>query len=193
MTKKKAPGDIKPSGRPTKFRHEFSKQSRKLAKLGATETEIADFLEIDATTLMRWKADHPTFCRALTPGKAAADKRVEVSLYHRATGYSHPETHIAVVKGKIVKTELVRHYPPAEGAIKLWLTNRQPRKWRDIKSATITTPPGQPMEHKLTYGSPELLADFYGRSAPEVFESAVPRGGEDLGDGEQGRDEPPGD
>jgi hypothetical protein len=181
-----------PGGRTPKYRGEMVHQAKVMARIGATEADIAEALRIDPLTLMRWKSEHPQFCRALTPGKAAADKRVEASLYH-------PDTHIAVVEGKIVKTEIIRHYPPAEGAMKLWLTNRQPRKWREIKSTTIMTPPGQPLEHKHTYGTPELLSDFYRRAGEEAAvvaglehaEGEVPAdelsaGAEGVGEGDPG-------
>lgn len=175
-------------GRPPKYQAEFATQAKKLSVLGATEYEIADFLKVDETTLWRWKFEHPLFCKALRLGKAAADKRMENSLYHRGVGYSHSDTHVSVIGKKVVLTPITKHYPPAEGAIKLWLTNRDPRKWRDIKSSVLTTPPGQPMEHRHTYGSTESLAEFYRRAHQEseqVSEAAAADGDPDLGEGDE--------
>lgn len=177
-------------GRPPDYKPEFVATVKKLSKLGHTEFEIANFLEVDETTLWRWKLVHPLFCKALTLGKGAFDKRIEKSLAHRAIGYSHPDTHVSVIEGVVVLTPIVRHYPPSEGAIKLWLTNRQPRKWRDIKSSVITTPPGQPLEHRHTYGSGETLDEYYRRSAAlaadqeSISDDSAAGGDTDLGEGD---------
>jgi hypothetical protein len=40
-------------------------------------------------TLYRWKLEYPEFSRVFKLGKAAADDRVERSLYSRAVGYSY--------------------------------------------------------------------------------------------------------
>ena len=38
---------------------------------------------------------------------------------------------IKVVDGIIVKTKLIKHYPPDSTAMIFWLKNRQKEKWRD--------------------------------------------------------------
>src|SRR6202012_1770084 len=120
--------------------------------------------------------EHPLFCKAVEAPKRAFDKRIERSLAHRALGYSHEDTHVSVINDKVVLTPIIRHYPPSESAAKLWLTNRDPRRWRDIKSSVISTPPGEPIEHRHTYGSAETLYEYYLRSAvaaQQVSESAA--------------------
>lgn len=118
-------------GRPSKYKPEFCKQAQKLCQLGATDKEIADFFEVSESTLNLWKASHPDFSESLKLGKDAADERVVRSLYHRATGYSHPDTDIRVVEGSIVETPLVKHYPPDTTACIFWLKNRRKGEWRD--------------------------------------------------------------
>jgi len=54
-----------------------------------TDIEVADILGIGLATLYRWKLDHPAFSRVFRLGKAAADARVERSLYSRAVGYDY--------------------------------------------------------------------------------------------------------
>ena len=65
-----------PMGRPTKFDPSFVQQAEKLAKLGATDREVADFFEIDEATVYRWKHSHPDFCEALKVGKETDRKSV---------------------------------------------------------------------------------------------------------------------
>jgi len=120
-------------GRPTKFQPEFVVQAEKLAGLGATDREVADFFEIDEATVYRWKHTHPDFCEALKVGKQTADERVEQSLYRRALGYSHDAVKMFMPGGATepVVAPYVEHYPPDTTAAIFWLKNRKPDEWRD--------------------------------------------------------------
>ena len=117
--------------RPTKFKEEYILQAEKLCKLGATDMEIADFLEVDVRTLYRWKGENEAFCQALKAGKDVADERVERSLFARANGYEHDEVDIRVVAGEIKQTPIRKYYPPDTTAAIFWLKNRRPAEWRD--------------------------------------------------------------
>lgn len=119
------------TGRPTDYRPEFDEQAQKLALLGATDKQLADFFNIAESTLNNWKNAHYSFLESLREGKMAADTKVAEALYLRAIGYSHPDMHIAVVDGEIVKTVIVKHYPPDTAACIFWLKNRQPQLWKE--------------------------------------------------------------
>jgi hypothetical protein len=127
MSKKEKAG----RGRPTKYKPEFAKQAYKLCLLGATDKRIADFFDVTESTLNLWKQEFPEFSESLKAGKEEADSVVAQSLFHRATGYSHPDVDIKLFKGKIIKTKLTKHYPPDSTAAIFWLKNRQPKQWRD--------------------------------------------------------------
>ena len=99
--------------------------------LGATDKQIADFFEVDERTINRWKHDFPDFCQSLKAGKLIADATVASSLYHRANGYSHPETQFFQHKGTIIAQDTIKHYPPDTTAGIFWLKNRQRALWRD--------------------------------------------------------------
>lgn len=118
-------------GRPTKFQPEFVAQARKLADLGATDREVAEFFEVDERTLHRWKHQHAEFCQSLKVGKSAADARVEQSLYRRAVGYSFDAEKVFQFRGIIVRAPTVEHVPPDTTAAIFWLKNRDPENWRD--------------------------------------------------------------
>lgn len=124
-------------GRPSKFKEEFVAQAEKLCKLGATDMEVADFLEIEVRTLYRWKAEHEAFCQALKVGKDVADDRVERSLFARANGYEHDEVDIRVVANAIVQTPIRKYYPPDTTAAIFWLKNRR-KEWRDKTEVEMT-------------------------------------------------------
>lgn len=118
-------------GRPSKYKPEYSAQAYKLCLLGATDKELADFFEVTESTLNLWKKEYQEFSESLKRGKMEADSNVASRLFRRATGYSHPDVDIKIYKGKVIKTELTKHYPPDSTAAIFWLKNRQPEKWRD--------------------------------------------------------------
>ena len=117
--------------RPTKFKAEFVGQAAKLAALGATDREIADFFEVDERTINRWKAENDEFCQSLKVGKASSDDRVEQSLYRRAVGYSYVGQKAFHYQGQITKADVVEHVAPDVTACIFWLKNRRPEQWRD--------------------------------------------------------------
>ena len=121
------------AGRPTKFKPEFAKQAAKLAELGATDQELADFFEIEVRTLYRWKHDHDEFCQALKSGKDIADERVERSLYQRAIGYEQDEVKIFMPSGatKPIYADYRAKIAPDVTAAIFWLKNRRSQDWRD--------------------------------------------------------------
>lgn len=118
-------------GRPTKYKDEYCKQVYKLSLLGATDKELANFLEIQESTLNDWKLDYPEFSESIKSGKEEADAVVADRLFKRATGYEHPEIDIKMFQGEIIKTDLIKHYPPDTTAAIFWLKNRQKDKWRE--------------------------------------------------------------
>ena len=126
-----------PAGRPSKYDPVMVKQAEKLALLGATDRDVADFLGITESTLYLWKHEHPEFSEALKVGKEAADARVEQSLYRRALGYSHDAVKIAVnAQGEVTEVPYVEHFPPDTTAAIFWLKNRRPDEWRDKREHT---------------------------------------------------------
>lgn len=118
-------------GRPSKFKPEFVKQAEKLALLGATDVDLADFFEVSINTIGNWKASSPEFLGALKSGKEQADDRVERSLYQRALGYTYDAIHFSSFQGVVTETPYREHVPPDTTAMIFWLKNRRPDQWRD--------------------------------------------------------------
>jgi len=107
------------------------KVARAMARLGGTDFEIAEELGVKTSTIWRWRAKHPEFCNALNQGKDAFDDRAERSLATRAVGYSYHSEKVFQFEGGIIRAPIVVHVPPDVGAIKHWLANRRPDKWRE--------------------------------------------------------------
>lgn len=118
-------------GRPTKYKPEYVEQAAKLAALGATDAEMANFFEVTVSTFALWKVTYPELSDSLKDAKEIADRRVETALYNRAMGYTHEDTDIRVVDGCVVETPILKHYPPDTTAAIFWLKNRKPQEWRD--------------------------------------------------------------
>jgi hypothetical protein len=136
--------DLEPKrGRPTVFSVEMAERAYSAAQQGATDAEIAEFLEIGTTTFYRWCHEHPEFREATRLGKEAADDRVERSLYQRAIGYSHGAVKIFMPAGAEapVYAPYTEHFPPDTQAASLWLRNRRPTEWRDKIAVESDTPP----------------------------------------------------
>lgn len=139
-------------GRPTKYLPAFCKQVHKLCLLGATDKEIADFLEIAESTFYEWKVKYPKFSEAVKGGKIIADANVAASFYKRAIGYEYNELTFERIDSKVALENMVtgdvieepykkkvvtKHLPADAGAALNWLKNRQPDKWKDAKNIEI--------------------------------------------------------
>jgi hypothetical protein len=126
-------GTMSDVGRPSSYSEDYARQAEKLAQLGATDQEIADFFEVDVRTIYRWKHDHDEFCQAVKVGKDVADERVERSLYQKAIGYEQDEVKIFMPAGAAEPV-----YAPFRAKIAadttaaiFWLKNRRKDDWRD--------------------------------------------------------------
>ena len=86
-------------GRPTDYRPEYAEVAGAMARLGATDFEIAEELGVKTSTIWRWRSKYPEFCNAIEEGKEAWDNRVERSLAHRAVGYSYHSEKVFQTRG----------------------------------------------------------------------------------------------
>ncbi len=121
------------AGRPSDYEDDFARQAQKLAELGATDQEVADFFDVDVRTIYRWKHVHEDFCHALKVGKDIADERVERSLYQKAIGYEQDEVKIFMPSGaeEPVYAPFRAKVAPDTTAAIFWLKNRRSGAWRD--------------------------------------------------------------
>lgn len=118
-------------GRPSAYKTEYAELAKRLCMLGFTDSELATAMGVSEPTINAWKKKYPEFLKALKTGKLIADADVAAKLFHRATGYEHPEDDIRAIDGRVVITPTIKHYPPDTAAAIFWLKNRQRDKWRD--------------------------------------------------------------
>ena len=121
-----------PGGRPPKYNPDFHpKLARYMAACGLTDKQIAVDIGIAESTLHKWKIDFSEFSESLREGKEEPDSLVTSALLQRCLGFEHESEHISNWQGEVIKTDTIKKYPPDTNAIKFWLTNRQPDKWRE--------------------------------------------------------------
>lgn len=175
-------------GQPTKYDPDrMLPVVRSMAKLGATDLEIAQALRVSLGTVELWCRTHKEFLRAVKPPKAVADDRAERSLYRSATGYSYDSEELFLVDvvevrkipGKnpkdkpttlttrtkrVLREPIIKHEAPRPISLIFWLKNRRKDRWRDFKATELSTPPGKPFE--VAHGGPgepELIGQYYER------------------------------
>jgi hypothetical protein len=133
-TKKNKPAKVGRPQKPVKERieekHFDLRVIEELAGLGCTDIQMCNILDINESTLTRWKKD-PMFLHVLKAGKDKSDNEVVKSLYKRAIGFEDKDLYITQYQGQIIKEDIKKVYPPDVTAQIFWLKNRQPDKWRD--------------------------------------------------------------
>lgn len=122
--------DKKGHGSDGKFSPKMLVTIEKVARLGATDIEIADILGISVRTLYSWKHEHEGVAEALRAGKDYADERVERALYQRAVGYSFDSEKVMQYEGEIIRADTREHVPPDTRALEYWLNNRKGYEWK---------------------------------------------------------------
>lgn len=149
-------------GRPSSYDPAMNEQARKLALLGLTDAEIAEFFGVAGSTLALWKVTYPAFSESLNAGGIQADANVADSLYRRAMGeVVFVEKREKNKDGEVETVRLLQQVPADPGAAKLWLTNRQPKKWRDSRALEVTGKDGGPIRHITTEMTPQEAAEAY--------------------------------
>ena len=134
-------------GRPSAYDPSMNDQARKLALLGLTDAEIAEFFGVAVSTFYLWKAENPAFSEAVNAGGVQADANVADSLYRRAMGeVVFTERRVKTKDGDYEIVRLMQSVPADPGAAKLWLTNRQPKLWRDKQAVEMSGPDGGPIQ-----------------------------------------------
>jgi hypothetical protein len=119
-------------GRDSLYDPSMNDQARKLALLGLTNEEMAEFFGVSERTFYRWMAEETAFCQAVNEGKTIADANVADSFYKRATG-EHVQLE-KVVKRADGTHEVMKYMtfiPGDAGAALNWLKNRRAQSWRD--------------------------------------------------------------
>jgi hypothetical protein len=136
----------KGGGRKSLFRKHMIGPAKMLAKLGATNAEMAEAFGVTSNAVRGWRENNPVFSATIKDGKDESDNRVVESLFKRATGYSHPDVHISTYEGKPIVTKITKHYPPDATSCIFWLKNRRSNEWKDRSENILQNPDGTALE-----------------------------------------------
>ncbi|PHJ51297.1 hypothetical protein VF02_37930, partial [Nostoc linckia z1] len=118
-------------GAPTKYKAEYADQVYKLCLLGATDKEIGDFFNVCETTINNWKLGYSEFLESISRGKVQADAEIGGKLYQLASGFEYKEQSFGENGEGSFNITNVRYNVPDFRAVRFWLMNRHPDKWRE--------------------------------------------------------------
>jgi hypothetical protein len=127
-------------GRPSLYRPQYAEQAKNLCERGATNGQLARFFNVSVSTIWLWRLAYEEFSNAVQLGKRVADDRIEQALFDWAAGYDYDT--VKVFRGEdgkpVISDPYIEHVPPDVGAIKLWLLNRRPDRWKEKVEVTNT-------------------------------------------------------
>lgn len=137
---KPRPDEPRRRGRPPRFTLDRAHRACYLATLGLTDEQICIGIGVSVPTLNAWKRSRVFFER-FQGAKAKADAWVVRSLFRLAIGgWRRERKVIRHSSGREIIIETVKQVPPNFRAIKFWLINRLPHKWRSPIDKTPFVP-----------------------------------------------------
>ena len=119
----------KKRGAPTGYKPEIIESVAKLAKMGMSNVEIAEFLGKPNQTFSDWIKKYPELSGALARARLHPTGKVVAAMYKNALG-AQTVDEIYDDKGNLLK-RIVRTKEPNQAAIQFWLKNRDPNEWRE--------------------------------------------------------------
>lgn len=134
------------TGRPTKYSKDLYPKIKKLIKLGATDKEVAELIDVAESTFNLWKVEYIEFSEFLKECKEITDSDMEQSLRKRAMGcttverktirrFSNEKDSMELYE----ESETVKEHAPDTKAIERWLFNRDPERWKNKQEILNTT------------------------------------------------------
>ena len=146
MTKKKNSSQHKKKGRPTKYDPDIHPDEAYdwMSKFGFTIDDLAKAMKVAQSTIYNWQELYPDFLEAIKKGRDDFDSgNVESALLRRAMGYDYEEKVYATDRKtgvEYVKERKLKHMPPDPLSGIMWLTNRQPGRWKHARHLKVEGP-----------------------------------------------------
>jgi hypothetical protein len=124
-------------GRPTDFSDAVIAEACFLARMGATDEEIAEEIGCSISRLYVWYNQYPEFKEAVQQAKEAVDDRVERSYLSRAIGFTHT---VEKVFANGHRTTVRERVLADTGAAANWLANRRRHAWGQKQELQLVVP-----------------------------------------------------
>ena len=121
---------------PSKYTQDMPMRIFTMATLGLTVEQMADSTGVSLSTIKHWIQNRQEVRAEYERGRYEHDYKVEMALKRKAEGYEYEETkHYSGVDslGRAWSrsvTQTIRVEPDTP-ALKYWLSNRQPGRWRE--------------------------------------------------------------
>jgi hypothetical protein len=111
----------------------YDVQKAKVAAITCTsDTDFADFLDLDVLVFKHWYNKYPSYKRAVDTWRDNATRQIERSLAKRAIGFTKAVNKDVLTKLGTVETLTIEtYYPPDPTAAQFWLKNRAGEDWKD--------------------------------------------------------------
>jgi hypothetical protein len=125
--------EVNQVGRPPIYDQPYhDDHAKRLALLGRTNSEMAQFFGISTQTMDLWISKYPSFVGAIKWAREEADHRVAMSLFDRAVGQATAKGFRQQVTkdGDVVTLEFEERHAPDTRAAEFWLMNRRPNEWK---------------------------------------------------------------
>jgi transcriptional regulator with XRE-family HTH domain len=136
-----------------------------MAKIGATQADIAEALGVTTRTLQMWLTKFPELRAAVNAGNQVFDRRVERALAERAIGFwvTWEDEELHPITGRKVLVTKKKYLPPDTKAGIFWASNRMPDKWRRVQKHEVQVERKSSGEllHELHNKLLELKVDGY--------------------------------
>lgn len=124
----------------TLFLPDYPQHVKAIAQRGLSDSEMAELFGISPELMESWKAQYPSFSRAIEEGRTELDELVIAALFTAATGLD-PKTRerarirkqkaISLGEGDFTVVDLEEDLPAQVQAQRYWLNNRAPKFWGD--------------------------------------------------------------
>lgn len=124
-------------GRPSEYGEDKLRQACLVARLGGTDTEIAEVTGVSTATVYNWYNQFPEFLEAVRTSKDTQNQRVVRSLFQRANGYTYQSEKVF---SNGLRATVHEHVPADVGAALNWLYNRDPERWKKTGEMSIVVP-----------------------------------------------------
>lgn len=119
---------------------------------GIPKKDFPKYLGISMTTWHNWKSTYPFINRILAENQATLNAKVAASLLDRALGFENPNAvklFYDRVTGNVIQEQYTEYYPPDVNAIKYYLNNKMPEKWKERSTSEVAN--SGTVEHTISW------------------------------------------